>query len=92
MIRLSRPHFNVRRLMVVVAIAGLILGGVVWSLKMWRLSREYMAKSNEYELRYDANPGSPPRVRQWEGEMMLKYRGLSFQPWRNPGIDPPEPQ
>ena len=36
--RLPRPQFTVRRLMLVVALAGLALGGGIWGSKMWRLS------------------------------------------------------
>jgi hypothetical protein len=36
--RLPRLRFTIRRLMLVVAIAGLVMGGGVWGHRMWRLS------------------------------------------------------
>jgi hypothetical protein len=43
--RLPRLRFTVRRLMVVVAIAGLVMGGGIWGYRMWRLSEYYAAEA-----------------------------------------------
>lgn len=87
-----RVRFTVRRMMVAVALAGILSGGAAWCLKMYRLSRHYSRISNYYEGRYDAQPGSPPRVREWEGAMMGKYRFLTLCPWGTVEPDPPEPR
>jgi hypothetical protein len=39
--RLPRLRFTVRRLMIVVAIAGMLIAGGLWAEKMIRLSRRY---------------------------------------------------
>ncbi len=46
--RLPRLRFTVRRLMVAVALAGLVMGGGVWSYRMWRLSRYYSGLAQAY--------------------------------------------
>jgi hypothetical protein len=52
--RLPRLRFTVRRLMLVVAIAGLIMGGGVSGHRMWELSRYYAghAQSSKAQERY----------------------------------------
>jgi hypothetical protein len=86
------PCITIRRLMVAVAIAGMTLDGTAWCLKLYRLHRQYIAKSNYYELRYDSSPASPTHVREWEGQMMMKYRNHAFCPWLPVEPDPPEPE
>lgn len=87
------PQFTVRRMMVLVTIAGVILGGAAWCVRMHRLSRSYLTRANYYELRYDANPKNPSaRVTEWEGQMMMKYQKLAMFPWLPVAPDPPEPE
>jgi hypothetical protein len=44
-------RFTVRRLMVVVALAGLMMGGGVWGFRMWRLSGVCAAQAQSYKSR-----------------------------------------
>jgi hypothetical protein len=48
--RLPRLRFTVRRLMAVVALAGVVMGAGVWSERMWRLSRVYALESRREEV------------------------------------------
>jgi hypothetical protein len=91
--RLARVRFTVRRLIVAVAIAGVVLGGAAWCTRMYRLSRYYLGRAGYYEIRYDANPKNPSaRVRDWEYRMMMKYQRLAMFPWGAVEPDPPEPK
>jgi hypothetical protein len=47
MMRLPRLQFTVRRLMLVVAIAGLVTGGGVWGYRMWELSGGYTGMAQQ---------------------------------------------
>ncbi len=77
--------------MIAIAVAGIILGGVAWCIKMSRLSKYYLRRANYYELRYDANPKNPSiKVQYWEFHMMMKYQRLAMFPWLPVEPDPPE--
>jgi hypothetical protein len=47
--RLSRLQFTVRRLLIMLVVAGLALGGSVWGVRMSRLSGEYAGKAQNYK-------------------------------------------
>ena len=91
--RLPRPRFNVRRMTVAVAIAGIAFGGVAWCAKMSRLSKYYRMRAGYYEIRYDANPKNRSvEVRDWEYHMMMKYQKFAMFPWLPVEPDTPEPK
>jgi hypothetical protein len=46
--RLPRLQFTLWRLMLVVAIVGLAMGGGVWGYRMWRLSHVYELNARRY--------------------------------------------
>jgi hypothetical protein len=49
-VRLPRPRFTVRLLMLVVALSGLAMGGGIWGYRMWRLSREYKFQAQHQRM------------------------------------------
>jgi hypothetical protein len=46
--RLHHVRFTIRRLMLVVALAGLVMGGGVRSYRTWKLSGEYTRRAQYY--------------------------------------------
>jgi hypothetical protein len=93
--RLPRVRFTVRRLMIAVAIVGLMLGLTLW---MKRRSAEFQKKARFYDGMFitmfwqDHSP--PPGLAHnlWVGEMATKYRYAASYPWWPVEPDPPEPE
>jgi hypothetical protein len=89
------PRFTLRRLMVLVALAGASLGLWAW---MARRSAEYRKKALFYEGMFitmvwqDHSP--PPGLAHnlWVGKMASKYRYAASYPWWPVEPDPPEPK
>jgi hypothetical protein len=94
--RMPRVRFTVRRMLVTVAILGVLLGIAAWGAKLHRLSRHYIDVSNYYEQHLDTHQWTaardPERMRKYDTEMMLKYRALGLTPWLPVEPDPPKPE
>jgi hypothetical protein len=105
--RLSRPRFTLRWLMVAVAVLGASLG-------LWRRSVEFRERADElthvlipHRLMPDRLPGIITPVIQrardekarrnaiwypWARDMVAKYERAARYPWLPVGSDPPEPE
>ena len=92
---MKSPRFTVRRLMVAVAVVGLMLGLTLW---MKRRSAEFRKKALFYEgmcitmVWQDDSPPPDLAHHLWVGKMATKYRYAASYPWWPVEADPPEPQ
>jgi hypothetical protein len=104
---MTRFRFTIRRMMVAVAIAAVILGP-------WQRSAKFREKANEFaslsvppRLAPDRLPGivTPEMTRAqdakrrrielwcaWQASMSAKYERASRCPWLSVAPDPPEPE
>ncbi|AGA28306.1 hypothetical protein Sinac_4091 [Singulisphaera acidiphila DSM 18658] len=90
------PRFQLRTLMVAVAIVALI----AWAGRMMRLSAVYQRRADTYQMylfRIES-PGvrggwRPPPTEhdRWANHMTNKYRNAARYPWLVVTPDPPEP-
>ncbi len=91
----TRVRFTVRRLMVAVAIIALIL----WSMRMYQLSREYRIRAEDYRshghnaavIYYRTNRSWGYRLRDHYWRLSEKYDRAARYPWLRVAPDPPEP-
>ena len=99
--RLPHMRFTIRRSMVAVAIAALILVTALWVVEMRRLSSSFHQRYVSYSLsgtRIEGGPKKgwvrpPPSAREvWLARMAEKYRVASLYPWLPVAPDPPEPE
>jgi hypothetical protein len=105
--RLPRVRFTVRRMMVAVAVAALLLIGVV----LWRRSEEYRRRAESHDsLLWSELPvavdeaASPGRLggglsvvgllrrAKYHHDMSQKYWRAAARPWLPVAPDPPEPE
>jgi hypothetical protein len=95
-----RVRFTVRTMMVLVAVAGLTSGVVVWHGRMRRLSALYEMRAAIYitnhiswnhtrEMRERKRPKSARE--KWRDEMAEKYTRAARYPWLPVEPDPPPP-
>ncbi len=92
-LRLPRPRFTVRRLMLVVAVAGLAIGGGMWVHNLSRLSGYYAARARKHrtiELAMRTTAWFKSRADHHKS-VALKYDQASRYPWLSVEPDPPEP-
>jgi hypothetical protein len=99
--RLPRLRFTVRRLMLGVAVAALVITGCL-GISRARGQREWLAgyhESRAGSLMKNAEPGSSeikdPVIRaqlRWNEAMAEKYRWAARYPWLPIAPDPPEPE
>jgi hypothetical protein len=93
--RLPRPRFTVRRLMVAVAVVGLMFGFGAW---LARRSAEFQKKSDSYlgtvRVMYSIGRWKPRGFdrNSWAWGMAQKYHDAARHPWLPVAPDPPEPK
>jgi hypothetical protein len=88
--RLPRPRFTVRRLMVVVAIIAMATytGMVVWRIETYAVRADIHARHNSgHSFKYASTD-----LIHWHEQMRLKYENAARNPWLPVGPDPPEPK
>jgi hypothetical protein len=101
-----RVQFTVRRMMVVVAIAGVLLWPTRWlgtRVRAYRWMVDYhAAKMAKYLV--PGPPGTPPDLvdsrgevlsverDRWHAEMWAEYRRAARYPWLSVEPDPPRPK
>lgn len=107
MMRLPRPRLTIRRLMVVVAIAALLMGERAWIVEMRRRSALYRRQAFEFGV-MTARAGSNTFTKDgrwvsryddendwlrdaWACTLAEKYWQLSYYPWMPDEPDPPPP-
>lgn len=85
--QLPRPHFSVRRMMVVVAIAGVVIG-------MLMRAARFQQVSDYHRSRIILISPPDPRVDMtlYHVEMANKYSYAAGHPWLPITSDPPKPQ
>ena len=91
--KFPRVRFTIQRMMVVVAVVALTLGGIAWVVRMKRLSSEYerRAQKHVFEIQSLFNAAFASEHDYWSMEMIGKYRNASKRPWIPVEPDPPEP-
>jgi hypothetical protein len=93
---LPRPRFTMRRLILVVAIVGLLVGGWLWGerrrTKFAELEFRHQMLSIPRIIDPDLKPGPPKEVANYHREMAEKYRFAATYPWLPVAPDPPEPE
>jgi hypothetical protein len=95
-----RVRFTIRRIMVAVAVVGIILAA-------WRLSADRRARADHHRHRRassftiadggivsrdDQGMIVSPEMSLWHAEMTLKYPRAACYPWLPVRPDPPEPE
>jgi hypothetical protein len=102
--RLPRLRFTVRRLMLVVALAGLVMGGGVWGYRMWRMSAKYARIAQSFKWTESLHRGLEARfqnnaqreaakfaaVATHYAALVRKYERAARYPWLPVEPDPPE--
>lgn len=97
------PRMTTRRWMVVVAIIGLAMGGIVGGFRMGRRRDDFLKRARYHrsmEMAYRTFRPTPtwvmtPRVSETTAHyatMANKYRYAAQYPWLPVEPDPPEPQ
>jgi hypothetical protein len=96
---LPRVRFTVRRLMVAVAVAAVVLGGLAYAARLAQLRRLYYRRATE--LRYAEQTYRHPSYRDEVqdvaaanrlGQMAEKYEKAADRPWLPVAPDPAEPE
>jgi hypothetical protein len=98
-VRISRPRFTARRLMIAVAIAGLAMAFLInplYDRERWGRIAEYHQKQSElYQARWEAARGGDPAIAEklwerfrWHRNMAWKY-GMAHTYPSMPPRDPP---
>jgi hypothetical protein len=82
--------------MLVVALAGLVMGSVVDGCKMWRLSGDYAARAQKHKnIAIRMSIGAEPERFKIQADhheyMARKYERAAQYPWLSVDADPPEP-
>jgi hypothetical protein len=89
--RLPRPRYTVRRLMVAVAIIAVATyaGIVVWRIETYAMRADAHARhlNSGHSFEYDSTD-----LIQWHERMRLKYENAARNPWLPIAPDPPEPK
>jgi hypothetical protein len=89
--RLPRPRFTVRRLMVAVAIIAVATytGLVVWRIVTYSVRADAHARhlNSGHSFKYDSTD-----LIRWHERMRFKYENAARNPWLPVGPDPPEPK
>jgi hypothetical protein len=89
--RLPRPRYTVRRLMVAVAIIAVATytGIVVWRIETYAMRADAHARhiNSGHSFKYDSID-----LIQWHERMRLKYENAARNPWFPVAPDPPEPK
>jgi hypothetical protein len=89
--RLPRPRFTVRRLMVAVAITAVAtyMGMVAWRIETYAMRADAHARhlNSGHSFIYDSTD-----LIQWHERMRLKYENAARNPWFPVAPDPPEPK
>jgi hypothetical protein len=81
--------------MLVVALAGLVMGSGVEGYKMWRLSGYYAARARKHEnvaIRMRNGSARFKRQADHHESMAVKYERAARYPWLPVDPDPPEPK
>lgn len=97
--RMPRPRLTIRRLMLVVAIVGVVLGT---SITIRRRATEFESRAAAHREKWikiftmtEGSTGDTPERRRRLGhlaEMDLKYQRAARYPWLPVAADPPEPK
>lgn len=106
--RLPRVRFTVRRLMVVVAVAAVAIGGAAWVVRVGRLASDYRrlhARHSSEVQRYHEEASKALRSRNGRDRYVLasrladyharlesKYGHAAHNPWLPVDPDPPPPE
>jgi hypothetical protein len=89
--RLSRPRFTVRWLMVALAITAVAtyMGMVVWRHETYAMRADAHARhlNSGHSFLYDSTD-----LIQWHERMRLKYENAARNPWFPVTLDPPKPK
>jgi hypothetical protein len=87
---MKRPRFTVRRLMVAVAVAGLLIAG--W-IEGERRRVRFLAIADDHSWGADSAIGVISREKMaWHETMEGKYERAARYPWLPVPPDPPEPE
>jgi hypothetical protein len=87
---MTRPRLTIRRLMVAVAIAGVLIAGWV---EVGRRCVRSLAIADHHSWGADSAIGFISRGKiAWHGEMQAKYERAARYPWLPVSPDPPEPK
>jgi hypothetical protein len=96
---LPRPQFTVRRLMVAVAIMGIVLGVTIERRDCFRrIAAHHQAEFKKLVSRHPeivyGHPSDEPIMRrlEWHEPMPLKYDNAARSPWLPVVPDSPEPK
>jgi hypothetical protein len=89
--RLPRPRFTVRRLMVAVAITAvaIYMGLVAWRIETYAMRADAHARhlNSGHSFKHDSTD-----LIQWHERMRLKYENAARNSWLPVAPDPPEPK
>ncbi len=89
--RLPRPRYSVRWLMIAVAIIAVAtyMGMVAWRFATYAVRADAHARhlNSGRSFKYDSSD-----LIQWHEQMRLKYQNAARNPWLPVGPDPPEPK
>ena len=89
--RLPRPRFTVRRLMVAEAITAVAtyMGMVLWRIETYAVRADAHVRhlNSGHSFKYDSTD-----LIQWHEGMRLKYENAARNPWFPVAPDPPEPK
>jgi hypothetical protein len=92
-VQLPRPRFTVRRMLIAVAVAGLVFSLGREELRLHRM-RTYHAraiKRMHIMMSLIAEPGKE-QIAEFHESMALKCQTATVNPWLPVPVDPPEPK
>jgi hypothetical protein len=90
MAKIPIPRFTVRRLMVVVAILGFVLGSSRWMRQRSMAYRKIAEYHSDMMIPFSLSERSS-RNRAYHGAMVEKYLRAAGRPWFPVEPDPPNP-
>jgi hypothetical protein len=91
--KLPRPCFTVRWLMIAVAIVAVVIGGWLWGerRRLRFADLEYTHKIQGIPVLQDGYEQQPSKFKNYHLAMAEKYRFAARYPWLPVAVDPPEP-
>jgi hypothetical protein len=100
--KLTRPKFTVKRLMIAVGLVAVLLWGAMMGVRSyvyWRLARDYGSYERgwrEMAVKDRGIPGSiaarwGPQIAEYYAPLSRKYRRAMWRPWMPVAPDPPAP-
>jgi hypothetical protein len=89
--RLPQMRFTVRRMMVVVAISGLVIEGGKRSAHRHLMAQQYLRRLGG-GCHFCFGDPCAFRIWHWEADMYEKYTRAKWLPWLSVEPDPPEPK